>query len=98
MVGCTKTSNSLLRNRRIPIDYVAHSQWARSLTSSHREPEVARENTGLAEPFSRTQVDDVPANGQGGVGHGDGRSVPNRLSLGVPPQVIHRVQFRGGPG
>jgi hypothetical protein len=26
MVGCTKTSNSLLRNRRIPIDYVAHSQ------------------------------------------------------------------------
>src|SRR3954465_4892269 len=85
-----RRSSSMTRNK-----WVARSLCTNSLL---RQPEVVRQDPGLTESVSRAQVDDVLAGSEGRRVDRDRLSVAQRLPLGVPPQVVHRVQLRRRPG
>src|SRR5436305_9515517 len=63
-----------------------------------RQPEVTRQDSRLPQTFARAQSDDVVAHIQRGLVDRLRGSAAHRLSLAVPPQMVHRVQFGGGLG
>ena len=65
--------------------------------ASSRQPEVPREDSGCLEPLAPTHLDDVAAGGIGRVVYRACRAVRQRATLDLPPQVIHRVEFRRRP-
>jgi hypothetical protein len=74
---------------------VAESSLTRGL---FRQPEVARQNPGFPQAVAWAQVNDVLARIEGRLIDRPHRSTPYRLSLRVPPQMVHRVQLGRRPG
>src|SRR3954453_19256733 len=69
-----------------------------SAGSLFHQPEVPGEDPGLSESITGTQGDDVLTSTKRRVRHRQRGPATHRLSLGLPPEVVHRIQFRCGPG
>jgi hypothetical protein len=63
-----------------------------------RQPEIAREDTGLSQAIVWAEVDEVLARIEGRLVDRLGRPTSHRFLFRASPQGVHRVQLRRGPG
>src|SRR3954453_1188696 len=63
-----------------------------------RQPEVAREDTGLSQAIVGAEVDEVLARIEGRLVARLGRPTSHRFLFRASPQGVNRVRLRRGPG